>query len=270
MQVFLIEDTEKVNSLKKIFKTVEIKDDKVLLNCKSENIKINKKIKIVNNIRKVLNKNNVKKVIITKNLKQDNDFLNLLYSSEFDIINGKVLFRLLIKDILKNICKKNNIKSEEKRISIAVNEVNSFTLDLTEKLSKEFKILDVVSNNINYFKTLKDKLWEENGIIITLTNNKKKALAKADIILNIDFPEELINKYTIYDNSILVNLEENVKIKKKRFNGKIINDYNIKLKNGSNIADFLEKEEYKKYDLKDLAEIYVMNNPKEIQNIIIL
>lgn len=88
--------------------------------------------------------------------------------------------------------------------------------------------------------------------------------------MNVDFSEELINKYVINDNSILVNLEENVRIKKKRFNGKIINDYNIKLKNSSNIANFLEKEEYEKYDLKDLTEIYVMNNPKEIQDIIIL
>lgn len=127
-----------------------------------------------------------------------------------------------------------------------------------------------ISNNINYFRILKDKLWEDNGIIITLTNNKKKALSKSDIILNVDFSEELINKYVINDNSILVNLEENVRIKKKRFNGKIINDYNIKLKNSSNIANFLEKEEYEKYDLKDLTEIYVMNNPKEIQDIIIL
>lgn len=270
MQVFLIEEVENLKFFNKLFKNIEVKEDKVLLNCKCENVKFNKKIKIVNNIRKVLNKNNVKKVIISKSLKQDTDFINLLYSNGFDIVDGKVLFRLLIHDILKNICEKNDMKSEEKRISVTINEVNSFMLDLVERLSKEFKVLDVVSNNINYFRILKDKLWEDNGIIITLTNNKKKALSKSDIILNVDFSEELINKYVINDNSIWVNLEENVKIKKKRFNGKIINDYNIKLKNSSNIANFLEKKEYEKYDLKDLTEIYVMNNPKEIQDIIIL
>ena len=94
-------------------------------------------------------------------------------------------------------------------------------------LSKKFKTLNIVTNNINSFKVLKEKLWEENGIIIILTNNRKKALAKANIILNFDFPSDVINEYIIFDESIIINLEECIKIKKKRFCGKVINDYKV-------------------------------------------
>ena len=60
-----------------------------------------------------------------------------------------------------------------------------------------------------------------------------------------------------------------MKVKKKRFCGKIINDYKICLKKDSDIYKALKSDVYKNYDIKDLAEVYVIGNPKELQNIII-
>ena len=44
------------------------------------------------------------------------------------------------------------------------------------------------------------------GIILNLSNNRNKSLIKAEIIINVDFPEEIINKYNIYNNAIVVNI----------------------------------------------------------------
>ena len=87
------------------------------------------------------------------------------------------------------------------------------------------------------------------------------------IINGINFPKEILNKYTIKDNSIIVNLDEKVKINKKRFCGKIINDFNINLNPDSEIANAIQKDEYKDFDIKDLAECYLMNNLDEIKNV---
>ena len=54
-----------------------------------------------------------------------------------------------------------------------------------------------LTNHIEKFKTLERKVLEEYGIMITINNNKKKSLAKSNIILNMDFPNELINKYRL-------------------------------------------------------------------------
>ena len=35
-------------------------------------------------------------------------------------------------------------------------------------------------------------------------NNKKKSLAKAQIIVNIDFPSEIINQYVICENATII------------------------------------------------------------------
>ena len=69
---------------------------------------------------------------------------------------------------------------------------------------------------------------------------------------NIDFSEEQLNKYTINPNAIIVNIQNNVRIKAKRFNGIIINDikpgvplnYKMKFARANIYYDFEEKELY--------------------------
>lgn len=64
---------------------------------------------------------------------------------------------------------------------------------------------------------------------INISNNKKKCLRKKEIIINIDFPEELINKYNIYEKAIIINIEENIEITNKKFNGINLNYYELDL-----------------------------------------
>lgn len=258
MQVFLLEENNKKNKIKALFRKIELKDDKVLIN-----YKLNGKI------IKELNKLNIKNIILSKEIKKEKEFINLLYSNNFNIINGRNLFKKIIYILIEEKIKKQNLKMQEKQISIMTNKLDTYNKNLIKSLSKKFKTLNVVTNNISYFVALKEQLWEEEGIVIILTNNKKKALSKSDIIINIDFPEELVNIYNIYNEAILINLEEEIKIKKKRFTGQIINDYKIRAKEGSKLSEFLNNEEYKKYAAKDLAEVYIANNPEELQNIII-
>lgn len=270
MQVFLIEENSKKNFLKSFFKIIEIEDDKIILNYEIEKMSFRKKVKTIEKIQKFLDLSLSNKVILSNNLKKDKDFVNLLYSKEIDIICGKVLFKNLVNSLLEKLGKENNLEEQEIQLGITVNNINEWIIEKIEELSKKFKMITVVTNHINKFKSVQQKLFDEQGIVIAVTSNKKKALAKSDIILNVDFPEELINKYFLYDNAILINLEEKINIKRKRFTGKIINDYKIRLKAGSKIDLNLKQEKYKNFDLKDLAEIYIMNEPKEIENIIIL
>ena len=74
--------------------------------------------------------------------------------------------------------------------------------------------MNIVTNHIEKFKKLEDKFME-NGIMITIGNNKKKSLMKSKIILNIDFPNELINKYMIKDDAIIINVPGKAKINMK-------------------------------------------------------
>ena len=79
---------------------------------------------------------------------------------------------------------------------------------------------------------------------------------KSKIILNVDFPTELINKYSIYEEAIIINLKGNVKINLKRFNGININDYEIDF---IDLGDF-DYDKNTLYDKKDIYEAQIFQN----------
>lgn len=265
MYVFFVENLNNANLFKKIFKKIEIKEDVIKIN--SMLTKDKQKVNISKKLKYLLDLESSNKIILSKKLKKDKKFMDILYSQNIDIITGKYLYRILLKKVLDKELIENNLKSQETKIAICINSVDYEMIQMIEEISTEFKTVNIVTNNIAYFKNLGKNTYEESGIIITVTNNKKKALNYCQIILNIDFTEEILNKYRVFDNSIIISLENNIKINKKRFNGKVVSDFNIVFKKNSNIENDLNKIRYQKYDIKDLAEIYLIKNPKEIVNI---
>ena len=126
--------------------------------------------------------------------------------------------------------------------------VDTGSTDTTKEIVKEYKKINIVTNHIEKFKKIEKQILEKEGIMLVISNNRRKSLLKSKIILNIDFPTELINKYQIYEEAIIVNLKGNVKIEKKRFNGININDYEICFKYEDEF-DFEKKEKYNKKDI---------------------
>ena len=149
---------------------------------------------------------------------------------------------------LKYIIEKKNMKKEEVSISILVNDINDNILENIKEIVIEYKKINIVTNHIEKFKKIEKQILEKEGIMLVISNNRRKSLLKSKIILNIDFPTELINKYQIYEEAIIVNLKGNVKIEKKRFNGININDYEICFKYEDEF-DFEKKEKYNKKDI---------------------
>ena len=142
-----------------------------------------------------------------------------MYTYGFDIVDGKWLFEVISCEVLDYIVNLKNIKKEDTEISILVNYITQNTLENIKKIARQYKRLNIVTNHIEKFKKIEEELYNKEGIMIIVTNNKKKSLSKSKIILNIDFPKELLNKYNIYENAILVNIRGNMKIARKRFNG---------------------------------------------------
>ena len=120
-------------------------------------------------------------------------------------------------------------------------------------IMQRYKMVSIVTNHIGKFKKMENEILEKYGIMITVGNNKKKSLAKSKIILNVDFPAELVNSYNIYEEAIIINLKNKVKINKKRFNGLSINDYEISFEN----IDILDYEKFSLFDKKDLYEAMI-------------
>jgi len=228
---------------------VKLKENKIILPIEAEEKMDLKKSKVLaNKTKKILSKTNCNKVILSKEIKKQQDYQNYLYTYNFDIIDGRWLFEVLMLKSLKYIIEKKNMKKEEVSISILVNDINDNILENIKEIVKEYKKINIVTNHIEKFKKIEKQILEKEGIMLVISNNRRKSLLKSKIILNIDFPTELINKYQIYEEAIIVNLKGNVKIEKKRFNGININDYEICFKYEDEF-DFEKKEKYNKKDI---------------------
>jgi len=253
LKILCIEKSDKSNKIKKYFNIIKKEENKIIIYPDISKINLKSKIKIVKKIKKILIKEYVDKVILDKEIKSDKEFINLLYSSEINIANERWIFKMLTDEVIDKII--SSQKKPETEIWITVNDIDNIIQNIICKFAKEFKRVNIITNHIRKFKKLEQKLFEEDGIMITITNNRRKSLLKAGLILNIDFPKELLNQFAIFDNATIVNLEGNMSIKKKRFSGKVVNDIEIKRYEDEEMKEFIENNKLENYDIKDICEI---------------
>ncbi len=264
MQKILCIENKNSNIIKKIFKKTELLQNTIIINQDIEKIKLRKKIKIIKKINRILEMNKCKTVLLSKDIKKDEELVNLLYSNNINIIDGKIIFKMKMIEVLEYILERKNISCNDAKIAILSNTADKFLKNNTMILAKKVKELTIVTNKRKELKKLDEVLCDE-GIIITITNNRKKGIIRSDIILNIDIPKEIINLYNIKDDAIIVNFEENVKIRKKRFAGVIIDGYKSKLdvkdvvKNEEIMRySLLKSENEEKYDFNEILEYYYL------------
>lgn len=247
--MFYIEKSDKPNFIEKKLNILKVIDNTIILPI-SEDTKEKNIEKIAAKTKKTIEKySNSKKVVLSKDMKEET-YINYLNTYGIEIQNGRWLFEILLPDITEYIIEKRKLKKEKIKISMLINDLTDIELENIKILARKYKTINIVTNHIEKFKKLEKKLDEEEGIIITITNNKKKSLIKSEIILNIDFPKELINKYIIKDDAIIVNIKGKIKINKKRFNGLNINNYEIDYREDKKDNKALNN----KYYLKDLYE----------------
>ena len=139
-----------------------------------------------------------------------------------------------------------------------MNDISDLAIYAIQKLVTKYKYVKIVTNHIDRFRNIEEKISEEQGIFINVGNNKRKILSKTNIILNLDFPTELINRYTINSTATIINFKGNVKIKNKRFNGLNINDYEIDWKTNPHLEKFESKDVYEamQYKKQPIEEIF--------------
>lgn len=241
MKTFYI---EKMDKPKFTMKKIKIEGD---------NFKINVNLEKEKNIKKLVNKlikNEATNVVLSKELYQNMSLINAINSSNIKIFDGRWLEKYLAIEILNYIINRKDIKRQEIEIAITTNEISDLVIELIKILSKQYKRLTIVTNHISKLRKIEKEIYDTDGILIVVSNNQKKSLAKAQIILNMDFNKEVLNNYQIYEEAIIINLEGNMKIESKRFNGININDYEIE----TGREEIIWRENMKKFRTKDLVE----------------
>ena len=219
-----------VIKIKKIFNIVEFSEDNgkttiTLPLFKSNKIRNKKIIKIAKRINKKLYDNNIENVVLSNYLEENEILKQKLYCQNINILDGRYLFYLLIPEIIEYILKRQKVKLQNGEVTLLINDFTQNNAKIITYIAQNVKRVNIVTNHSNKFKKIEDYLYNELGVILNITNNKSKSLSNGNIIINIDFPEEIINKYEINSNAIIVNIFNEIKIRAKKFNGININYY---------------------------------------------
>lgn len=226
-----------------------------------KNSKLSKhKIKrITNKINLLLEKYDSTTVALSEYLNSNKLFKNYLYSNNILVLDGRILFKCLTYEIIDYIFKIKNEAMELGEVSLIINDFTEINKEIIIHIAKNIKRLNIVTNHIAKCQKIEEYLYDEFGILLNISNNKKKSLLKSKIIINMDFPEELLNKYRIYDNAILININDKINLQSKRFNGLNINYYKILLPDEYKLERFQNEIVYE-------SLIYSKGNYKEIRN----
>ena len=262
--MYYIQGIDKPKKILNLFNRIKLEENKIILPISEDSLPItNKKAeKLAKKTKEMLDRSISKRIVISEKLQQQKDYMNWLSSYPLEMIEGKWLFEILSYDVLAYILEKKGMKKEETRISVLVNDLSENMLENLIKIAQEYKRVNIITNHIEKFKKIEKKIFDENGIMITVGNNKRKGLSKSALILNVDFPNELINQYHIYEKAILVNIRGKIKIAKKRFNGITINDYEITFKEIEQFDD----DRTKRYKMAKIYEAQ-MNKKQPYQEI---
>ena len=214
----------------------------------------------------VLYDNNINNVVLSNKLKTNNIIINAIQSENIEILDGRELFKDLILKIIEYVLSLQNEDISKYEITLLTNDLSNNVINNIIYLSNKVKVLNVVTNNIKDYKKVEEKIYNKFGILIRITNNKRKSLANTKLIFNIDFPEEILNEYIIYDKAIIINICKKIKILSKKFNGINVNYYNIKLP--IEYKNFFSKYNiYRNFNENELYESILYNdNGKDFFN----
>ena len=188
--------------------------------------------KIRNKIEKEKTKTQKVQAILEDKIKKYKDELY-----NIKIVDRKDAMPEQIENILSYILGNNHIELQD--IYIVTNSYDESSTSIIKKLAVKAKIMNVITKNIEKYRTL-EAILEEKGIVLNIANNKKKSLKKAKIIINLNLSKDEINTYQLFRNSIVINLSKEKLVNLKGFEGTIIDNIDINLEK-SEIKDILEK-----------------------------
>ena len=170
-------------------KIIYYKDEENLLNY---GIKVNLMFLIYNRknfsrLLKIIERENMKNVVLSKNLKEDVELVNELKNRKISIIDGRILYEALIKNMIEYIFKIKGNRIQESEITFLITKNTIERQNIIDYFAQKFKITNIVTDNKLKFEELKNNLRVRYGIILNVSENLNFGVKNADMVVNMRY-----------------------------------------------------------------------------------
>lgn len=241
-------DDEK-NIYKKIYNKIFFKYEVVIFDEDKKLININRNC-LNKSIEKRINKHCVIDneyrdygLLISNKIKTENCLKN------YEIFHGKILMTNIIVNLIEYI--EDAIGTDFRNEDIFICTCNDKYKELIIDVAKKFRCTNIITDKIKKLKRLENVLSKEGELIYSISNNRKKSLRRAKIVINIDFDKEQFEEFSLNRYCIIINLSNKILELKSSFHGTIVElaeiNYKNRYENFININEFDKVKLYESY-----------------------
>lgn len=168
------------------------------------------KNRVKNKLVKYIKKFKIDTLVFSEDLKEYKEEICQKMQDYIVVINGRKVMEFLQFDIMKYILEMQNKDIRQEEIYIVFKKDNSLDLNFLKVFIENFRMTNIVTNDLERLKNVQDNLLYNDNILISVSNNKKKALKRAKYILNVNLNKGELEKYRINREAIIVNIKEDV------------------------------------------------------------
>lgn len=214
--------------------------------------------KMINKVSKIIKKLEIDNIVFSNELIYTEFSFRVINNLDKETVcDGRKLMIYMQYDILIYILNIQNIDVNNADVYFLIKKDNDLNLQFLSKFIENCKTVNIVTNDIARFKEVQERIYENENILIGISNNKSKALKRARYILNVNMDENDIKKYKINRDAIIINLKNMVYYNNPGFNGININYMQISLPD-EYIEQFECINNQNEFDLTKLYEVYLM------------
>lgn len=214
--------------------------------------------KMINKVSKIIKKLEIDNIVFSNELIYTEFSFRVINNlDKGTVCDGRKLMIYMQYDILIYILNIQNIDVNNTDVFFLIKKDNDLNLQFLSKFIENCKTVNIVTNDIARFKEVQERIYENENILIGISNNKSKALKRARYILNVNMDENDIKKYKINRDAIIINLKNMVYYNNPGFNGININYMQISLPD-EYIEQFECINNQNEFDLTKLYEVYLM------------
>ncbi len=175
----------------------------------------------IKKLNKKIYKDNVKQILCEKKIEEHIEIDKL--------ITGKNIMKYIIYEIIEYIFTKQEKQTGLEDIYFLIKKDEEIYLKNIIFLSKIFKTTNIITDQVNKFQKIAEKLYEEDETVISVSNNKRKSLRRAKYIINFDLNAEELISYNINRTALIINITNDIKIENLSFEGISINNVSLEL-----------------------------------------
>lgn len=214
----------------------EISEDEELI----ELPRSKKKERLAQKLEVIRKRDRISQIVFSKEVREY--FGEEFFGKEQEEFEKRVA-RSFLEEELAYILRCQEKQRENTDLYVLVNEYSKETKEMLEYFAKEYKVVHILSKNMKYYTRWIERLEEKDITNLIYSRNYRKSLAKADLVINVDFTKEELKKFKLNREAIILHLMENNPELDQFFNGIFITSFCTDLERQNSLLEQFSPEE---------------------------